>query len=104
MAIVLEDEDLKRSLGLLYAEYWLRDVREILFAPSGFGTRHALSDVYELLLKRGIRLPDYLLPLCVVDESSLACVVILPQADLPAGVVIRLYLNDVDPAQQCAVL
>jgi hypothetical protein len=104
MAVAIEDEDLKRSLGLLYAEYWLREVREILFAPSGFGTRHALNDVYQLLLKRGIGLPDYLLPLCVVDESSLACVVIRAQAGLPAGVVIRLYLNNVNPVQQCAVL
>lgn len=104
MAIVLEDEGLERSLRLLYTEYWLQEVREILFAPSGFGTRHSLSDVYDLLLGRGIRFPDNLLPLCVVDQSSLACVVMRPQAGLQVGEVVRFYLDDIDPAKQCAVL
>ncbi len=98
--------DLVQSLGLIYAASWGPDVREILLAPAGFGTRYSLGDAYQMIADRGIALPDQLLPLCVVDERSLACVFTQDQGEsgFSAGDVVRVHLTDVDPRHQCAPL
>lgn len=104
MAVALRDDGVEQSLGLLYAASWSKEVREILFAPTGFGTDRTLGDAYQLLADRGIDLSERLLPLCVVDEASIACVVMEDLAGLQAGDVVRLILNDVEPNKQLALL
>lgn len=108
MAIAVSDADgdLVQSLGLIYAASWGPDVREILLAPPGFGTRYSLADAYQMVAGQGIVLPDHLLPLCVVDETSLACVFTRDQHNsrVSAGDVVRVHLAEVDPRYQCAPL
>ncbi len=104
MAVAVLDEDLARSLGLTYAASWRPDVREILLAPSGFGTRYTLADAYQMLSDRGIELPGFLIPLCVVDEGSLACVVSQESGDYMTGEIVRVHLAEVDARYQCAPL
>lgn len=104
MAVAVLDEDLARNLGLTYAASWRPDVREILLAPSGFDTRYTLADAYQMLSDRGIELPGFLIPLCVVDEGSLACVVSRESGDYMIGEIVRVHLADVDAGYQCAPL
>jgi hypothetical protein len=97
-------DDLLRSLGIVYASEWRPEVRDLLFAPDGFGTRHTLSDAYQLISKYGVELPDYLLPLAVVDERSLACVITRSEGGYGAGEVVRVHLVDIPPDLQCMPL
>jgi hypothetical protein len=97
-------DDLLWSLGVVYASEWRTEVRDLLLGPDGFGTRHTVGDAYQLISKSGIELPDYLLPLAVVDERSLACVLTRPEGVYEAGEVVRVHLADVRPDLQCMPL
>jgi hypothetical protein len=97
-------DDLLQSLGMVYASEWRSKVRDVLLAPDGFGTRHTLGDAYQLISKYGVELPDFLLPLAVVDERSLACVVTRPEGAYEAGEVVRVHLADVPSDLQCVPL
>lgn len=94
-------DDLLRSLGIVYASEWRKEVRDLLLAPDEFGTLHTLGDAYQLISKYGVELPEYLLPLAVVDERSLACVVTRPEGTYEAGEVVRVHLTDVPAHLQC---
>lgn len=94
--------DLVRSLALAYAIEWSEEVSDSLFAPEGYGTRFTL----EAALARTGPLPAGILPLAVVDEQSIA-VVVLDDAEgreLDAGHVHRLFLSDVDAQHQLGLL
>lgn len=97
-------DDLLQSLGMVYASTWSTEVCDVLLAPDGCGTRHTLGDAYELVSQCGAELPDYLLPLVIVDERSLACVVTRPEGGYEAGEVVRAHLADVSPELQCLPL
>ena len=94
-------DDLLWSLGTVYASEWRTEVRDLLLAPDEFGTRNTLGDAYQLISKYGVELPEYLLPLAVVDERSLACVVTQPEGAYEAGEVVRVHLADVPARLQC---
>jgi hypothetical protein len=94
-------DDLLWSLGTVYASEWRAEVRDLLLAPDEFGTRHTLADAYQLISKYGVELPEYLLPLAVVDERSLACVITRPEGAYEAGEVVRVHLADVPAHLQC---
>ena len=58
-----------------------------------------------MLSDRGIELAGFLIPLCVVDEGSLACVVSREAwGDYMIGKIVRVHLADVDAGYQCAPL
>lgn len=103
------DADILRSLALTYVSRWSASVRELLLAPIGHGTAHSLEDAREAL-RRVVpdALASSLVPLAVVDEASLACVVLNPLSDgdrsLAPGTVVRLFLGEVAPEHQLAVL
>ena len=94
------------SLALIYATKWSDAVSDVLFAPAGCGTQFTVEDAYELAGScLDDDLLDSLLPLCLVDERSIACVVI--GTDLPgrvAGDVVRLHLNKVAAHHQLHLL
>ena len=105
MVVTTIDEEIERAIGLVYSESWTKDVRALLLAPAGFGTDHTLEEAYELVATRlGSAFPGSLLPLCVVDESSLACVVLDRGFGLIPGTVVRFHLGSVDGAGRVAIL
>ena len=72
-----EDPAVIRSLATVYASEWSEPVAELLFAPEGFGTVFTLDDADELVAPYlDEALAEALLPLCLVDEGSIACVAI----------------------------
>ena len=95
------NDDLLRSLGIVYASEWRTEVRDLLLAPDEFRTRHTLGDAYQLISKCGVELPEFLLPLAIVDERSIACVVMRPEGAYAAGEVVRVHLADVPADLQC---
>ena len=97
-------EDDVPSLSAVYERSWSAAVRELLFAPFGSATRHSLDDAYGLLAGQDVKIQACLRPLAVVDEGSVACVVIQPVAGHQLGEVVRLILAKVRPAAQLAVL
>lgn len=90
------------QLPRVYATGWKQPVRELLLAPDGFGTTHTLKEALHLIPS------DWggsLLPLCLVDEGSIAVVAL--NADIPGtyeGYVYRLHLSEVPAADQLDVL
>ncbi|MEU1179917.1 hypothetical protein ABZ464_20120 [Streptomyces sp. NPDC005820] len=103
------DQDVLRSLAFTYVNQWSASVRELLLAPAAHGTAHTLEDARETL-RRVVPadLLSSLVPLAVVDEASLACAVLKPLSDgdrtLAPGTVVRLFLGDVPPSRQLALL
>ena len=93
-------------MTLVYATDWSESVSEVLFAPAGFGTTFTLDDAYGLIGSRlDGPLADALLPLCLVDEGSLACVVMSDALDgLDPAAVVRLHLGDVSDDVQLRLL
>lgn len=90
------------QLSLVYATAWPPDVRELLLAPDGFGTTHTLGEALSLLPPawRGM-----LLPLCLVDEDSIAVVATVDgQSDILEGQVYRLHLSEVADEHQLRLL
>jgi hypothetical protein len=97
---------------MVYASEWSAPVLETLFAPEGFGTVFTLDDADDLIAPYlDESLAEVLLPLCLVDEGSIACVAISDEiAGLEPGSVVRLHLDgkvaaenqlrllDIDPA------
>lgn len=79
-------------------------MRGLLLAPEEFGTQYSLSDAYRLIGDRGTRLPESLLPFCVVDEASIACVLTQDDDYYATGEIVRVFLTDVEHRFQCALL
>jgi hypothetical protein len=93
--------DLTYSLGAVYASEWSEQVREILFAPAPADGELSLEQGFELLDSGVDSAPENLIPLCVVDEASIAVVV----SDGPAvGTVCRWFLDPVAPEHQAGIL
>jgi len=89
-------------LPLVYATEWNQPVRELLLAPDRFGTAHTLKEALHLVPRdwRGS-----LLPLCLVDEGSIAVVAL--NADIPGtleGYVYRLHVSRVPADHQLRTL
>ncbi|WP_206487888.1 hypothetical protein [Rhodococcus sp. KRD162] len=90
------------QLPFVYATKWKQPVRELLLAPEGFGTSHVLAEALHLIPSdwRGS-----LLPLCLIDEDSIAVVAV--DAAIPGtreGHVYRLHLSKVPPRLQLRLL
>lgn len=102
----VESAEWVRTLASVYAADWDERVLEVLFAPEGHGTVFTLDDGFALLdqvVDESFR--DALIPLCLVDEQSIACVVVEDGLlGLPEATVVRLHLSDVPPEHQLAVL
>lgn len=102
----VEAAEWTRTLASVYAARWNEQILEILFAPEGHGTVFTLDDGFELLdqvVDESFR--NALIPLCLVDERSIACVIIEDGLlGLPEATVVRLHLADVPPQHQLAVL
>ena len=103
---MIEESDVTRSLALVYASEWSDSVSELLFAPKGFGTTFTLDDALDLIGPRlDGGLAASLCPLCLVDEGSVACVVMDDALEgLDPGVVVRLHLADVPDDAQLRLL
>lgn len=102
-----EDPTVARSLAAIYANEWSESVSELLFAPEGFGTVFTLDHADELIAPYlDEALAETLLPLCLVDEASIACVVIDDEIEgLVPGAVVRLHLDgEVAPEDQFRLL
>ncbi len=98
------ESPLTETLGALYAIEWSPEVAEVLFAPEGFGTHFTLEDGYALL-DEVFGPIDYLLPLALVDEASIACVIVDEDArGGRVGDVVRVHLADVPPEKQMLLL
>jgi hypothetical protein len=95
------DEDVTRALGLTYATRWSKDAQALLLAPEGFGTTHSLDEALEVL---DDALPEFLIPLAVIDDASLACVVIEASGPFVAGDVVRFFTSDVPRQFRFALL
>lgn len=105
MTVVHDAADVTRSLAAIYAADWSAEVRELLFAPDG--TAFSLDDGFDLMdeVVADEALQSALVPLCLVDERSIACVVVEPDTlDLPPGTVVRLFLKRVPDQHQLALL
>lgn len=100
MSETIPSQSATRSLATLYAIDWPEPVQEVLLAPKGMGTAHSL----EMALKRVGSLPPELLPLAVVDEASIAVVALESISALPQGGVFRLFLTEIGPRHQLALL
>ena len=98
------EEGVANSLGLIYAATWSHEVSEFLFAPPGFGAANTIQEGYGLLEQYGVELPSQLLPLAIVDEGSVACVVTTTWSDAMPGDVLRLHLTNVRPDTQLRLL
>lgn len=102
-----ENSAAAQSLALVYANEWSEHVSELLFAPQGFGTVFTLDDADDLIAPYlNESLAEVLLPLCLVDEGSIACVAISDEiAGLEPGSVVRLHLDgEVAPEDQLRLL
>lgn len=98
------DEGVARSLGLVYAATWSDEVNEFLFAPPGYPAASTLQEAFDLIGRHGVELPSQLLPLAIVDEGSVACVVTAAWGDARPGDVLRLHLADIRPDAQLRLL
>lgn len=99
-----EDSSIAQALGMVYSIDWSNDVAPLLFTPDGSGGSFSLDAGYDLL-DRSIGGCEQLLPLALIDESSVACVVLDDGfAGLAAGDVARLHLADVPPDKQLLLL
>jgi hypothetical protein len=93
-------------LGLVYAADWGEDVAPLLFLPRAKPPSRSIEEALRLIANHSsYDLPKRLLPLAVVDESSIA-VVALPGNDvgLIEGTVARWHLGDVLPKHQLSPL
>jgi hypothetical protein len=94
-------DDVRYALGAIYASDWSDEMRELLFTPAPADGEFSLDQGFELLDSGFDAAPENLIPLCVVDEASIAVVV----ADGPgAGSVRRWFLEPVAPEFQAALL
>jgi hypothetical protein len=94
-------EEVSYALGAIYASRWSDEVRELLFTPAPANGEFSLDQGFELLESGVDPAPPNLIPLCVVDEASIAVVV----ADGPrSGTVLRWFLTEVAPEHQAALL
>lgn len=90
---------LEGALASVYSTNWSQEVAPLLFTPDGTGG-FSLDDGYALL-EASFREVDKLLPLALVDERSIACVVVDDGlAGLTNGDVVRVHLVDVPPEKQ----
>src|SRR5258706_5840877 len=106
-ADVAEDPAVTRSLAVIYASEWSGRVSELLFAPEGIGTVFTLDDADELIAPYlDEALAEALVPLCLVDEGSIACVAMSDEiTGLKPGSVVRLHLDgEVAPTDQLRLL
>ena len=76
-----------RSMG------WSRSVTEKLIGLPGADV--SLDDGYALLATSSQPVPDDVVPVAIVDEASVACMVDRSDLALPAGSVVRWHLNEV---------
>jgi hypothetical protein len=96
-----ENADVSVSLGAVYAAEWSNEVRELLFSPAPEADGLSLADGFELIDVGSDPPPAELIPLCVIDKTSIAVVV----SDGPAaGTVRRWFLDPVPPEHQGALL
>lgn len=99
---------LYEALGMVYAAEWPAVVSELLCTPDrdAYRSSWSIEDALDLIeAESAYELPQGLLPLCFVDDRSLACVVIEPnERQLPVGIVLRWHLDDVAPNKQLRLL
>ncbi len=94
-------DDVRYALGVIYANQWSEKVREVLFTPAPVNGEFELAQGFDLLDSGADLAPDNLIPLCVIDEASIAVVV----SEGPAsGTVRRWFLDPVSPECQGALL
>jgi hypothetical protein len=100
------EDDLAQALGLVYATRWPDEVEALLITPDGRGTSMRLEEALDVIDDRVAGgLPDFLLPLAIVDETSIACVAIDESVEgIDCGAVVRLHLTDVPLSQQVRLL
>jgi hypothetical protein len=97
------DSTLAQTLGAIFAVEWSPEVSQLLFAPEGFGTGFTLADGFHLLDEQ-FEDSDSLIPLAVVDEGSLACVLLDDGPLGKSGDVVRVHLDDVPADKQMLLL
>lgn len=81
---------------------WLGSVTEILIGVPGADV--SLRDGYDLLASSAQPVPDDVVPIAIVDEGSVACVVDREDLPLPAGSVVRWHLDEVPEQFQSRLL
>lgn len=86
------DSNLARTLGAVYAAEWTPDVSALMFAPEGFGSAFTLEDGFALLDQVFASTAE-LVPLALVDEGSLACVVVEDGPCGATGDVVRVHIR-----------
>ena len=92
---------LSRQLAAVYASEWPVEVKTMLFAPSGMGTLRTLEEAFELIGGAG----SGLVPLAAIDTASVAVVALADELPtLREGFVYRLFLSEVPPRSQLALL
>ncbi len=95
-----ESANLSRRLAAIYASQWSDEVRAVLFAPSGMGTKKTLEESLDLVGQGGS-----LLPVAAVDAATVA--VVAMNDDIPGlseGCVYRLFLDPVPSRAQLRLL
>lgn len=102
---ILEGAHVTRSLATVYATRWSPKVAELLFAPDG-DAAFSLDDGDEVLSDvLDDELQGALLPLSLVDERSMACVVLTEDIEgLVMGSVVRVHLDDIPLHHQFGLL
>ncbi len=96
-----EPDDVRYALGAIYANKWSDEVRDVLFTPAPVNGEFSLEQGFDLLDSGTDPAPESLIPLCAIDEASIAVVV----ADGPeSGTVRRWFLDPVAPEYQAALL
>lgn len=97
------DSTLAQTLGAVYAVEWSPETSQLLFAPPGFGAGFTLDDGFDLL--DGLFEDSTgLMPLALVDEGSIACVVVDDGPAGMAGDVVRVHLENVPADKQMLLL
>jgi hypothetical protein len=96
-----EPDDAKYALGAIYANEWSDEVRDVLFTPAPVNGEFDLAQGFDLLDSGTDPAPENLIPLCAIDEASIAVVV---SEGPESGVVRRWFLDPVAPAHQATLL
>lgn len=96
---------LEESLACVYSVSWSPAVRHRLYGPPGHPFLTSVADAYATVAAQSSApLPAGLVPLALVDERSLACVVAEPELGRELGTVVRWHLDEVPPRHQAASL
>ena len=100
-------ELLETSLEVVYERAWSKSVSEILYGPPDHPHLTSVADAYDTIRSESAyQLPAELIPLALVDERSIACVVSAPVETfgLETGDVVRWHLDEVALDKQAMLL